>query len=126
MLDLSVLDDAELSTLIKAMHEARFAEKPLDLVVWNNPFVIDLHVAALAESTRRRAKGGDTLPTDERFYQWRGRPEHLTVLRRFDEDPFLRRIIATHDVDYITSMLRPFILDEAIAEELWERATRPS
>ena len=45
--------DAEVAALVKALHEARFADEPNDPLVWQSPIVIDLHVQALVEQQPR-------------------------------------------------------------------------
>lgn len=48
ILDLTQFSTPELSSLTKAMDEARLSEVWDDPIVWLAPFVIDLHVAAVA------------------------------------------------------------------------------
>ena len=53
MINWEECSDVEVAALVKALHEARFADEPNDPLVWQSPIVIDLHVQALTEQQRR-------------------------------------------------------------------------
>lgn len=53
MINMQEATDIELTTLVKAMHEARFPRDHFDPIVWNLPQVIEMHTSALSEAQRR-------------------------------------------------------------------------
>ena len=126
MLDLTVLDTAELSSLSKAMHEARFPEVWDDPIVWLSSFVIELHVAATEESRRRLLETG----TQERlrnFDQWlrqESRPEFRIFKSRMEDDPWLQEKVRGEGQRFIRWALRPYILEESVVTEMVEYANQ--
>lgn len=119
MIDWTACSDAELTALVRALHEARFAEEPDDPLLWKSPIVVDLHVAVLAEQRRRgagRRRSGAV--AEERWLAWRNRPERSTVVRRLARDPELLRLAGEDGGRSLRQLLRPFVLDDADVEEL--------
>jgi len=114
--------DAEVAALVKALHEARFADEPNDPLVWQSPIVIDLHVQALVEQQRRsehRRQAGSSDP--QAWLLWRNRPEQSVVLRRIAQDPTLIQLIRKDGGQTLRDLLRPFILDDADVQALLKR-----
>ena len=115
--------DVEVAALVKALHEARFADEPNDPLVWQSPIVIDLHVQALTEQQRRsaiRQRRTGSIDAQERFL-WRNRPEQSVVLRRIAQDPTLIQLIRKDGGQTLRDLLRPFILGDADVQALLER-----
>lgn len=139
-LDLTRLEDGQLATLIKTVHEARFPEKEWEPVVWLSPFVIDLHVAATGEQRDRRlrsfaeraSRGEDVEDEAERYEQgcalyahWPGRRhEHDVVKRRIDSDVDTRRWFSGLTPDEVRPLFRPFEMDDESAADLIAYARR--
>jgi hypothetical protein len=126
MLDLTVLDTAELSSLSKAMHEARFPEVWDDPIVWLSPFVIELHVAATEESRRRLIETGAQARLHN-FDQWlrqNSRPEFNIFKSRMNDDPWLQEKVRTEGPQFVRWALRPYILEESVITEMVEYANR--
>ena len=126
MLDLSVLDSAELSSLTKAMHEARFPEVCDDPIVWLSPFVIDLHVAAIQESRRRIAQRGDAgqLKNFDNWLNRAERPEYVIFKARMSEDEWLQRKVYDEREKFLRWALRPFVVSEGVVDELVVHAAK--
>ena len=122
MINWEECSDAEVAALVKALHEARFADEPKDPLVWQSPIVIDLHVQALVEQQRRsehRRRAGSSDP--QTWLLWRNRPEQSVVLRKLAQDPTLIQLIRKDGGQTLRDLLRPFILDDANVQALLKR-----
>ncbi|QPL06032.1 MULTISPECIES: hypothetical protein [Actinomyces] len=105
--------DAEVTALVKALHEARFADEPNDPLLWQSPIVIDLHVQAIAEQQQRRAERQRAGKSDpQAWLLWRNRPEQGVVTRRLVQDPALIQLAREDGGQVLRDLLRPFILDD--------------
>jgi hypothetical protein len=114
--------DAEVAALIKAPHEARFADEPNDPLLWQPPIVIDLHVQALTEQQRRREARQRARSSDPQAWMlWRNRPEQSVVARRIAQDPTLVQLAREDGGQRLRDLLRPFILDDADVKALLEQ-----
>ena len=139
-LDLTRLEDGQLATLVKTVHEARFPDEEDDPVVWLGPFVIDLHVAAIGEQRDRRlrsfaaraSRGEDVEDEVERYEQsyafwagWQGRRhEQDVVKRRIDSDVDTRRRFSRLTPEDVRPLFRPFEMDDESAEDVIAYARR--
>lgn len=119
-LDLTGLDDGHLTALAKALHEARFGEIQPDTVVAFSPLVIDLHVAALAESFRRE-RGHGRGEQQEAWLMWGGRPERPETIRRLRATPRMRQLVSEQP-SKLRELLRPFVVDDAALGEMIDAA----
>ncbi len=121
--------DVEVAALVRALHEARFADEPNDPLVWQSPIVIDLHAQALAEQQRRREhrrRAGQSDP--QTWLLWRNRPEQSVMAGRLAQDPALVQLTQEDGGQTLSDLLRPFILDDADVKTLLEQieATEPT
>ena len=123
MINWEECSDAEIAALVKALHEARFADEPNDPLVWQSPIVIDLHAQALAEQQRRSAiRQRRTGSINARsWFLWRNRPEQSVVLRKLAQDSKLVQLAREDGGQTLRGLLRPFILDNADVKALLER-----
>lgn len=122
MINWEECSDVEVAALVKALHEARFADEPNDPLVWQSPIVIDLHVQALVEQQRRsehRRQAGSSDP--QAWLLWRNRPEQSVVLRKLAQDSKLVQLAREDGGQTLRGLLRPFILDNADVKALLER-----
>ena len=118
--------DAEVTALVKALHEARFADEPNDPLLWQSPVVIDLHVQAIAEQQRRREarrRAGNSDP--QAWLLWRNRPEQAVVSRRLAQDPALVQLAREDGGQVLRDLLRPFILDDIDVRTLLQHVENP-
>lgn len=126
MLDLTVLSTSELSSLTKAMHEARFPEVCDDPIVWLSPFVIELHVAATEEGRRRVLERNDAreLENLETWLRHPNRAEYGIFRSRMTEDQWLQDKVSEEGVAFVRWALRPFVLNDETAESLVNHAQK--
>lgn len=117
-MDLTTLTDSELATFIKVVHEARFPKLENDPVIWNAPFVIELHSDLIWEYARRLDVMGSEPEIEglRAWLVWRGREEHASVLRRVRGSASLRRRIQENPA-VMRDILKPFVVDEALLTE---------
>jgi hypothetical protein len=116
MLELTRLDDAHLTALSRALHEARFCFEENDPLVWQSPRVIDLHVWTLEEQQRRAEVGGRSDRWEE-WLAWEGREEAYIVVRRLRANPKLLDLVAD-DPALLRDLLRPFVVEDADLEAM--------
>lgn len=120
MLDLTALSTSELSSLTKAMHEARFPELWDDPIVWLTPFVIDLHVAVTEEGRRRVIERGDVLELEnlDKWLNCPNRAEYAIFRARMAEDEWLQDKVSNEGAGFVQWALRPFVVDDETADSL--------
>lgn len=126
-IDVTDLSDADLIALVRALHEARFAELEYDELVWTADFVIELHSLAVAEyRSREKLRARKRSNLWDTWARWPGRPEEATVVRRIRESPWLREQFRSGGSEFVRALLRPFVLTDEDVSRLRDLVFSPA